>query len=134
MSASPRRPRRRKTPSSPALAKIDKSVLAFPEPRRVRDRDHLNFVSRQPCLICARTPSDPHHLRFAQLRALGRKVSDEFTVPVCRAHHREIHRTGDEVGWWAAHKLEPLLVAEDLWRSTHPLPASFDLTAKGNKA
>jgi hypothetical protein len=37
----------------------------------------------------------PHHLRFAQPRALGRKASDEFTVPLCRVHHREVHRAGD---------------------------------------
>ena len=62
--------------------KIDKSELSHPEPRRIRDREHVRFVTKQPCLICGRTPSDPHHLRFAQHRALGRKVSDEFTVPL----------------------------------------------------
>ena len=75
---------------------IDKSRLARPEPRRFRDKDHVKFVAKQPCLICGRRPSDPHHLRFAQHRALGRKVSDEFTVPLCRGHHREVHRCGDE--------------------------------------
>jgi hypothetical protein len=63
---------------------IDKSLLEFPEPRRIHDRDHIRHVMTQPCLICGRRPSDPHHLRFAQSRALGRKVSDEFTVPLCR--------------------------------------------------
>jgi hypothetical protein len=77
------------------ISEVNKSVLAFPEPRRIRDRDHVRHVMKQPCLICGRRPSDPHHLRFAQSRALGRKVSDEFTVPLCRAHHREIHRCGD---------------------------------------
>ncbi len=79
---------------------IDKSALAFPEPRRVRDKDHLRFVASQPCLICGRKPADPHHLRVAQARALGRKASDEFTVPLCRGHHRELHRHGDEAAWW----------------------------------
>ena len=73
---------------------------AATEPRRVRDRDHLRFVSTQPCLICGRTPADPHHLRFAQSRALGRKVSDEWVVALCRGHHREVHRHGDEHDWW----------------------------------
>jgi ERF superfamily len=102
---------------------IDKSVLAFPEPRRLRDKDHLKFVSTQPCLICERQPADAHHIRFAQLRALGRKVSDEFTVPLCRTHHREIHRHGHEAAWWSKHHLDPLIVASTLWRQTHPLPA-----------
>jgi ERF superfamily len=67
---------------------------------RLRDKDHRKFVSKQPCVVCGREPSDPHHLRFAQPRALGRKVSDEFTVPVCRLHHGELHRHGDEAAWW----------------------------------
>ena len=101
---------------------IDKSVLALPEPRRIRDRDHVKFVAKQPCLICGRVPSDAHHLRFAQSRALGRKVSDEFTVPLCRGHHREVHHCGDEAMWWKAASVDPTAAAGTLWRETHPLP------------
>ena len=79
---------------------IDKSWLTHPEPRRFRDKEHVKFVAKRACLICGRRPADPHHLRFAQHRALGRKVSDEFTVPLCRGHHREAHRSGDEAAWW----------------------------------
>ncbi len=117
-----------------ALTGIDKSVLAFPEPRRIRDKEHLKFVSTQPCLICGRQPSDAHHIRFAQLRALGRKVSDEFTVPLCRAHHREVHRRGDEVLWWTEHSLDPLIPASTLWRQTHPLPANPQWSAMDGSA
>ena len=73
---------------------IDKSRLTHPEPRRFRDKEHVKFVAKKPCLICGRRRADTHHLRFAQRRALGRKVSDEFTVPLCRGHHREAHRSG----------------------------------------
>jgi hypothetical protein len=104
-------------------AQIDKSVLAIAEPKRLRDKAHLRFVASQPCLVCGRQPSDPHHLRFAQPRALGLKVSDEFTVPLCRGHHREIHRYGDEAAGWSKLRLDPLIVASTLWRKTHPLPA-----------
>ena len=112
------------------VSRIDKSALAFPEPRRVRDKEHLKFVGRQPCLICGRTPSDAHHLRFAQIRGIGLKVSDEFTVPLCRTHHRELHRMGDEASWWSQQLKEPLAAAEALWRITHPLPSylAVDLT------
>jgi hypothetical protein len=103
---------------------IDKSNLAHPEPRRIRDREHVRFVMKQPCLICGRTPSDPHHLRFAQYRALGRKVSDEFTVPLCRGHHREIHRCGDEPAWWRNADIDPAAAARALWLKTHPLPTA----------
>jgi len=101
--------------------RIDKSVLALPEPRRVRDRDHVRHVAKQPCLICGRQPADAHHLRFAQSRALGRKVSDEFTVPLCRGHHREVHRYGDEAAWWRKIGVEPTVAARALWLETHPL-------------
>jgi hypothetical protein len=56
---------------------VDKGALTLSEPRRYRDRAHLRFVSARPCLICGRRPTDAHHLRFAQPRALGRRVSDE---------------------------------------------------------
>ena len=86
---------------------IDKSVLAISEPRRARDKAHRKFVSSQACLICGRQPSDAHHLRSAQPRALSRKVSDEFTVPLCRIHHREVHRGGDEAGGVDPGRLRP---------------------------
>src|SRR6516225_1477279 len=103
-----------------AATQIKKSVLVFPEPRRVRDRDHIRHVIKQPCLVCGRRPSDPHHLRFAQSRALGRKVSDEFTVPLCRGHHHELHRHRDEAGWWDKLGLDPTSAAHALWLATHP--------------
>src|SRR6516162_7247494 len=105
-----------------AATQINKSVLVFPEPHRIRDRDHIRHVIKQPCLLCGRRPSDPHHLRFAQSSVLGRKVSDEFTVPVCRAHHREIHRCGDEESWWRNTRIDALAAARALWLETHPLP------------
>jgi hypothetical protein len=95
---------------------IDKSILAIAAPRRYRNREHLRYVARQACLVCGRKPSDPHHLRYAQPRALGRKVSDEFAVPLCRIHHRALHRTGDERAWWKTAGLDPLKVARKLWR------------------
>ena len=90
---------------------IDKGGLAHPEPRRIRDREHVRFVAKQPCLICG-VPSDPHHLRFAQHPALGRKVSDEFTVPLCRGHHRGI-----------VVAIDPSR-ARTLSLRTHPLPTT----------
>ncbi len=110
-------------PKGQALpGEIDKSALVLPEQRRIRDRNHVRSIAKQACLICGRQPSDAHHLRFAQHRALGRKVSDEFTVPLCRGHHRELHRCGDEEGWWAKVGLDPTAAARTLWLKTHPLP------------
>jgi hypothetical protein len=108
---------------------IDKSVLPLPELRRVRDREHVGHVAQQPCLICGRRPSDAHHLRFAQSRALGRKASDEFTVPLCRGHHREVHRSGDEATWWEKSGIDPTLNARALWLQTHPLLINSNIPA-----
>jgi hypothetical protein len=99
---------------------IDKSVFAFGEPRRLRDKDHLKYVVSRSCLICGRQPSEPHHLRFAQARALGRKVSDEFTVPLCRLHHRELHRSRNEPLWWKTARIDPIRIARELWEATRP--------------
>ena len=96
---------------------VDKSVLALAVARRIRDREHVKSVAKQACVVCGRRPADAHHLRFAQSPALGRKVSDEFTVPLCRGHHREVHRCGDEAVW-------ATVTARALWLEMHPLPAA----------
>ena len=101
-----------------APAKIQKSELEISEPRRQRDKEHLKFVASHPCLICGRRPADAHHLRFTQPRAMGRKVSDEFTVPLCRTHHRDNHASGDEVAWWERRAIDPLATSRMLWIST----------------
>jgi hypothetical protein len=106
--------------------RIDKSQLVLSEPKRLRDKAHLKFVASQPCLICGRQPSDPHHLRFAQPRAIGLKVSDEFTVPLCRGHHRQLHQAGNEEAWWAARNITALAISKDLWAQTRPKTAPFN--------
>jgi len=97
---------------------IDKSILTLAAPRRYRNREHLRYVAQQACLLCGRKPSDPHHLGFTQPRALGRKVSDEFAVPLCRGHHRAVHRSRDERAWWRQAGIDPIKVARRLWKET----------------
>jgi ERF superfamily len=113
-----------------ASNRIDKTLLAWPEPRRLRDKAHVRFVSQQPCLICERKPSDAHHLRFSHQRALGKKVSDEFIVPLCRLHHREVHRSSDEAAWWRDVSVDPMATAKTLWLQTHPLGKRADGASK----
>jgi ERF superfamily protein len=120
---------REETGEGPSSRGIDKSTLALPESRRIRDKEHLRFVAQRACLVCGRKPSDPHHLRFAQRAALGRKVSDEFTIPLCRGHHREVHRCGDEAKWWNVARIDPIIAARSLWLTTHPLPATLQTSA-----
>ena len=110
---------------------VDKSALVLPTHRRIRDREHVKSVAKEPCLVCGRSPADAHHLRFAQSPALGRKVSDEFTVPLCRGHHREIHRCGDEAAWWRKAGIDPTITARSLWLKTHPLPRPDSFSSGG---
>ena len=55
---------------------------------------------------------------FMQPRALGRKVSDEFAVPLCRTHHRAAHEAKDEQAWWKATGIDPVEVARKLWKDS----------------
>ena len=127
-----------KQPSTPSVEEQflapmgDPIARAIPPPRaaivrrrrvaaktiRLRDKVHCKFVATQPCLVCGRVPTEAHHVRFAQPRALGRKVSDEFAVPVCRLHHRDLHDYGDEASWWAGVGIDPLPIALELWRQS----------------
>jgi hypothetical protein len=110
------------------------AVTVISKPVRDRDRAHLKFVAAQPCLVCGRTPSDPHHIKFAEQRALGRKVSDRFTVPICRLHHRELHRRGNERAWWDNQAIDPLPVAANLWAKTHEFASAADGIAGAQRA
>ena len=106
-----------------ARGRIDKSQLAVSEPRRERNPDHLKRVAARPCLICGRNRAQAHHLTYLQPRAMGRKVSDEFTVPLCSTHHRELHGSGNEPAWWQAQGIDPVPVARHLWQqSRQPEP------------
>lgn len=106
------------TTDSEAVGKYGRLLKMSP---RRRDKAHLQYVAKKACLVCGREPADPHHLRFAQAKTLGRKVSDEFTVPLCRSHHRELHRAKNESIWWAAFGLDPMPIAARLWDETRGL-------------
>ena len=127
----PRRPQKRAPPKrSPGRSQTPGGRPRGPSPSPlpsaqgdrqappIWDKDDLRFVSQQPCCVCGREPCEPHHIRFAQPRAISRKVSDEFTVPLCRVHHREIHRRGDEAAWWAEFSIDPMPIALQLWQQT----------------
>jgi hypothetical protein len=118
-------------PTSRAPRSPTEAVVAISKPVRERDRNHLRFVASLPCLVCGRTPSDPHHIKFAEQRAMGRKVSDKYTVPICRLHHRELHRRGNERAWWKGKGIEPLPIAASLWARTHAIePAAAEPTER----
>ena len=113
----------------PEWLRIDKSQLQFGEPKRLRNREHLRLVAQEPCLVCGRQPSQAHHLRYAQPRALGRKVSDEFVVPLCAFHHGEVHRSGKEANWWRARGIDAIVIARALWDKSRGAETPPNVTA-----
>ena len=82
------------------------------------EKDHLRIVSSQPCLICGRQPAQAHHLAYIQPRARGLKTSDEWTVPLCALHHRQLHDRGNERLFWESHQINPEIAAHELWTGT----------------
>ena len=112
------KPRQEIIPPEP----VDKSTLLLGAPKRIRDPEHLKFINSQPCLICGRAPVHAHHLRFAQPRSMGNKVSDEWSVPLCFTHHRALHTVGNEEAWWAEKGIDAKAEALRLWRKSHGIP------------
>lgn len=117
------------SPAANGFAPLTKPVLK-------RSKAHLTFVASHPCLVCHASPCDAHHLKIARPRSLGRKVSDEFTVPLCREHHQELHRQGNEANWWTNMQVTPLPVAKELWESSpvHGAPNSMRELPQSDRA
>jgi hypothetical protein len=111
---------------------VDQSTLAVAAPRRYRNKAHLRYVAQQACLLCGRKPSDPHHLRHLQPRALVRKASDEFAVPLCRIHHRLVHRIGNEAAWWKDAGIDPAQAARKLWNDSRWIRGGSHLGRRRN--
>jgi hypothetical protein len=61
----------------------------------------------------------PATCALPKTKLLGRKVSDEFTVPLCRGHHREVRRAGDEAAWLEKAGIDPIITARTLWLERH---------------
>jgi DNA recombination protein Rad52 len=106
------------TNGAPVIVNTGNTLFIEKGPRRIRDKNHLRFVASQNCLVCGRNPSQAHHILFAQPRAMSRKVSDEWTVPLCVIHHRNLHDCGGEQKWWAQQNIDPLKEALQLWRQS----------------
>ena len=113
-----------KVEDTPNGRSIDKSLLAISAPKRIRDRSHLKHVAGQPCLVCGRTPAHAHHLTFAQPRARGLKSGDQWAVPLCALHHRELHDRGNERAYWKDKGMDPEQIAEALWQQHKGQPTA----------
>ncbi len=61
---------------------------------------------------------------------MGRKVSDEWTVPLCASHHRGLNTTGDEERWWKERGINPIIHAEHLWVKPRGQDVAISVKAK----
>ena len=100
------------------------------KPVRERSEAHRRYVATVPCFVCRKgnpvprdymicdTVSQAAHLAFAQPRARGLKAGDQFTIPLCIAHHTSHDQTaerGTQLAWWVRHGLNPIPEAARLW-------------------
>jgi hypothetical protein len=49
-------------------------------------------------------------------RGLGTKNGDDYTIPLCRAHHDQLHGFGDEKLFLDMHGLDPVKILDDINR------------------
>jgi DNA recombination protein Rad52 len=89
---------------------------------RIRNKNHLHHVASLSCLICGREPAQAHHLTHAQPKAMSRKSGDQWTVPLCAIHHRQLHDNGNEAKWWKERKIDALNIALELWSQNIQAP------------
>ncbi|EKO1175637.1 DUF968 domain-containing protein [Escherichia coli] len=92
--------------ASPLLkVKVDdespESFMLKPKRRRWQNEKYTRWVKTQQCSCCNNPADDPHHLIGHGQGGMGTKAHDLFVIPLCRAHHDELH--ADPVAFEAKH-------------------------------
>ncbi len=83
---------------------------------KIRSQKYLTFVRNHGCLVCSRPPQ-AHHLTHIMDGSRGmRRTGDQFAVPLCEEHHRQLHADGNENRWWALQGIDPLEWVEKKWK------------------
>lgn len=77
------------------VVKVDpetpESFMLRPKRRRWENEKYTQWVKAQPCVCCNKLADDPHHLIGHGQGGMGTKAHDLFVIPLCRAHHDELH-------------------------------------------
>jgi len=83
---------------------------------KIRSQKYLSFVRSHGCLVCNRPPQ-AHHLTHIMEGSRGmRRTGDQFAVPLCEEHHRQLHADGNENRWWALQGIDPLEWVNEKWK------------------
>jgi hypothetical protein len=88
---------------------VDKAVLSVPEPKRVRNPVHLQFIGSLPALCVA---------AYQAMPITGQQGQRRMTIPLCVTHHRALHNVGSEEAWWAERGIDAKAEAERLWQES----------------
>ncbi|MGU3521467.1 DUF968 domain-containing protein, partial [Klebsiella pneumoniae] len=67
------------------------SFMLRPKRRRWVNESWTRWVKSQQCVCCNKQADDPHHLIGHGQGGMGTKAHDLFVLPLCRAHHDELH-------------------------------------------
>lgn len=92
------------------------TFVGFKQPRE-KDNKRLNYIRSLPCCICGGINVDAAHIRIGSIghgkrnTGMQEKPSDKWTVPLCREHHEEQHKAGNELKWWASKGIDPFMLA-----------------------
>jgi len=89
-------------------------MRSVPDPKPVRqtDEDYLDYVRGSECWVCP-NPAEPHHLT-----SRGAGGSDYAVAKLCRRHHTEVHKIGQDAFeqkyninlWKCSHRLLRLYI------------------------
>lgn len=113
-------------------ADIQEQGVDFFRNANLRWPEHLARVRLLPCCLCLIYSRDveAHHLCISDERGVGLKASDKWAVPLCRAHHNEVHTHGTRHHgeWFYENGVDDVQLATALWT------ASVELRDDRNKA
>jgi hypothetical protein len=75
----------------------------------------MAVVRSHGCCICKNPVADAHHLRtVGHKRAAALKNGDDFTIPLCRKHHEELHISGSEKLFLDLHGIDPVSILRQI--------------------
>lgn len=103
------------------------------------DEKHLKAIRKCPCCIpsCNTVGVDPHHLKCVPgHRGMGMRAPDALAVPLCRSHHDEIESIGsrNEWAWFEKRGIDPIAIADALWRAPRGNAAEYTRIILANKS
>ena len=88
--------------------------------------EHLKNIRLLPCINCANTPSEVHHLKCTGERGVGMRSTDKWGVPLCHeCHINGVEKVGSrkEVRWFQDRGIDCLVFASALWANGYDLKA-----------